>query len=49
MLMGVAWWLLFNREPGELYLGFVAGGCLLSVTGIVAGLIMGNTGPMMRF
>jgi hypothetical protein len=44
-LLGMCGWLVFSRRPPELFEGFVAGGGLLSVAGMVIGLIMGNTGP----
>jgi hypothetical protein len=44
MALGLCGWLLFNRQPADLYLGFVAGGAILSAAALVAGLIMGNSG-----
>ena len=44
LILGVSGWLIFNRDPQDLLLGFVAGGGLLSVLGLVIGLMMGNVG-----
>lgn len=45
MLMGFGYWLIFSRDAKELFEGFVAGGGLLSVVGIVGAISMGNCGP----
>jgi hypothetical protein len=44
LVLGLCGWLLFNRKPADLYLGFMAGGAILSAAAFVAGLIMGNSG-----
>lgn len=38
-------WLIFNRNANELFHGFLVGGGLLSVGGLIGGLIVGNSGP----
>lgn len=45
LIIGLAGWVIFSRDPNDLFFGFVAGGVLLSVLGLVIGLVMGNTGP----
>ncbi len=45
-IMGGSLWLIFNRDPRELIEGlFLGGGALLSVMGMLGGLIIGNCGP----
>lgn len=38
-------WLLNSRNPRELVDSFIAGGALLSVAGMIFGMVMGNQGP----
>ena len=45
IFMGCCGWLIFSRDPERLFAGFVVGGGLLSVGGLLGGLAMGNTGP----
>ena len=45
MILGLAFWLIVSRNPEELFLGFVAGGGLLSVLAMFIGMLMGNIGP----
>jgi hypothetical protein len=42
---GVGAWMLFNRDPQELFAGFIAGGGLLTLLGALGGAVMGNCGP----
>lgn len=44
MVFGVGLWTLFNRNPHELFQGFLAGGGAITIVAFVGGLIMGNTG-----
>ena len=44
-LFGFVAWLIFSRDAGDLFHGFVVGGGLLSAFGLIGGLIMGNSGP----
>jgi hypothetical protein len=44
MLFGLSLWSIFDRDPVELYAGFVAGGGLLCVAALVGALVVGNTG-----
>lgn len=45
LLMWGSIWLLFVRTPKDLIESLVAGGILLSVPGMICGLIIGNLGP----
>jgi hypothetical protein len=45
MLVGFGLWLIVSRDSKQLLEGLVAGGGLLSVMGLIGGLIMGNSGP----
>ncbi len=45
IIVGSCMWLLFSRQPQDLFEGFLAGGALLIVGGLVGGVIMGNAGP----
>lgn len=38
-------WLIFNRNAHELFNAYLVGGGLLSVGGLIGGLIVGNSGP----
>lgn len=38
-------WLINSREPRTLIDGFMGGGAMLSVVGMVFGIVIGNTGP----
>jgi hypothetical protein len=42
---GFVGWLLFNRNPQALFTGAIAAGALLTVGGLIIGLIFGNVGP----
>ena len=44
LILGVGVWLIFIRAPEDLVVGFVVGGGLLSVAGLIGGLVMGNAG-----
>jgi len=44
MVIWFAVWVIFVRDPKELIVGLVAGGALLSVMGMIGGLIIGNCG-----
>ena len=39
-------WAFFVRDPKELIAGFVAGGALLSIVGMIGGVIFGNLGAI---
>ena len=43
--LGLLGWLLFNRDSKALYEGFLAGGAILPIGGLVMGLIIGCSGP----
>ncbi|HEV3004324.1 MAG TPA: hypothetical protein VGX78_07670, partial [Pirellulales bacterium] len=45
ILVGFGAWLMFSRRADDLCVGFVAGGALLSLMGLIAGMIIGNVGP----
>ncbi len=45
ILMGCCTWLIFSRDPEMLFVAFIVGGGLLSVLGLIGGLMMGNSGP----
>ncbi len=44
MLLGCGAWLIFSRDPKELYAGFITGGGLLSLAGLVGAILIGNAG-----
>lgn len=45
LMLGLVVWLIFNRDPKPLVEGFVVGGGMLSLLGLVFGMIVGNVGP----
>jgi hypothetical protein len=45
LTIGTLWWLITNRNAEDLYLAFIAGGGLLSIAGMLGGVILGNVGP----
>jgi hypothetical protein len=48
-LFGFGAWLMFSRDAGDLFHGFVVGGGLLSMFGLLGGLVMGNSGQESNF
>ena len=42
--MGLMTWLIVDRDPRQLLLGFLGGGGLICVIAVVGGLILGNSG-----
>lgn len=44
MLLGGGSWLLASREPQELIDGLAAGGGMLTIAGLLGGLVLGNVG-----
>jgi hypothetical protein len=46
MIAGFLGWLIFNRDPKELFEGILAGGAILPMVGFVMGLVIGHVGPM---
>jgi hypothetical protein len=44
MIMGVGGWLIGSRDAKDLFQGFILGGGLLSLAGLVCGIIAGNFG-----
>jgi hypothetical protein len=44
VVVGCCLWLAFSRDATDLVAGFVAGGALLAVAGLLGGIIMGNSG-----
>jgi hypothetical protein len=44
ILVLVGLWSIFNRSPEELFAGFVTGGGLLSLAGLIGALVVGNCG-----
>ncbi|HEV3024290.1 MAG TPA: hypothetical protein VGX76_17565, partial [Pirellulales bacterium] len=45
IFVGFGAWLTFSRRADDLCGGFVVGGGLLSLMGLIAGMIIGNVGP----
>jgi hypothetical protein len=45
LVSGCSLWLIFSRTATDLFHGFLVGGGLLSMGGLISGLIMGNSGP----
>ena len=45
MVFGLAIWLIFSRDPLVLIGGVVAGGGMLSLSGFIGALLIGNCGP----
>ena len=43
MTIGFVGWLLFNRDPMELFAQATAAGALLLIGGLIVGLVFGNT------
>jgi len=48
-LFGFGAWLIFSRDAGDLFHGFVVGGGILSMFGLLGGLVMGNSGQDSNF
>jgi hypothetical protein len=46
LVAGSGCWLIFSRNSKDLLEGLVAGGAMLSLLGLIIGLVMGNTGPV---
>lgn len=44
MLTGVTAWAIFSRDLQDLWKGCIGGGVMLSVVGLIGGMILGNTG-----
>lgn len=45
LVIGCAGWLIFNRDPKDLFEVFIAVGAILSLAGFVLGALVGNVGP----
>jgi hypothetical protein len=44
LLCGLAIWLIFSRDPQELFGGIVAAGAVVPIAAIIGGLVIGNAG-----
>lgn len=45
LFMSFSIWLFASRQPQDLWQGLIAGGGLLSLLGLIGGMMMGNSGP----